>query len=91
MLQAFRRWLMRDPTNFALVLIGFYCVVTLVDLGFYFSFVARGGGVIVSTLNPLRLVRYMFSPVGILMRVLLFWPLIYLLLFPNGRRPRRAN
>jgi hypothetical protein len=86
MARAFRLWLTRDPINVALVLIGFYFVVTLVDLGCYFSFVARGGGGILSTFNPLRYLRYLLSPVGLLILVVFYSPVIVALVFPKAFR-----
>lgn len=81
---AFLRLLTRDPINVALALIGFYFVVTLVDLGCYFSFVARGGGGILSTFNPLRYFRYLLSPVGLFIGLVLYSPVIVALFFPKA-------
>lgn len=80
----FRRLPKLDPINAALVLIGCYVIVTFVDSCLYLSYAMHGGGGMLATLNPLRLVRYLLTPLGILMRLLLLSPLIVALLFPRA-------
>jgi len=64
-------------------------VATTVDTICYTAFVTRQGGSLLGLLNPAALMRYMLTPVGILLRIVILSPFLALILAAL-LLPRRA-
>lgn len=57
------------------------CIVaSLVDVPYYLAYCQRVGVGLLGIFNPLRMLRYMVTPIGALLRVAIFSPILYIAL-----------